>query len=118
MADADFADLIQQIKDTYSVNESEIARRIDVSAAAVNSWVHKRRVAPRRETLERIAEAFPKLGRDQVFAAAERRTPGILTDDMVGQFLALFADLTAEQQQIVTIQVQALAQHNQRNRPL
>ncbi len=108
----DFAQLIARLKDTYRVSESEIARRLDVSIATVNNWVHRRRQAPRVATLERIAEVFPKFTRAEIFAAAQRKTPGPLAPDATDRLLAYFAELTEDQQQAKLVEMEALARHN------
>lgn len=108
----DFAQLIKRLKDEYQVSESEIARRLDVSIATVNNWVHGRRQAPRVATLNKIAETFPKFSRREIFAAAGRRTPGPLSADATARLLAYFEELTEEQQQAKLVEMQALAEHN------
>lgn len=108
----DFAQLIQRLKDTYGVSESEIARRIGVSITTVNNWVHRRRQAPRHATLEKLAAEFPKITRDEFFAAAGRATPGPLKPEATERLLTYFAELTEDQQQAKLVEMQALAEHN------
>lgn len=68
----DLAQLIARLKDTYGVNDSEIARRIGVAPATVNSWVHRKRGGtrgPNKEKLRALAAAFPKFTEAEIFAA-------------------------------------------------
>ncbi|MFI8104751.1 XRE family transcriptional regulator [Streptomyces sp. NPDC086023] len=112
----DLAQLIQRLKDAYGVNESEIARAIDAAPATVNAWVHRKRggtKGPRRALLERLAAAYPRFTREEIFAAAGRRTPGNLSDDTERELTELFAELTAEQQELTLIQMRALRNANQ-----
>lgn len=111
----DFAQLLKLIKDTYQVSESEIARRIGVSAAAVNSWVRRTRGGgrgPKPENLRKLSQAFPKFSEDVVFAAAGRKAPGPLSPDARERLLALFEGLTAEQQRSFEVQIRALVDDN------
>jgi transcriptional regulator with XRE-family HTH domain len=111
----DLAQLIARIKDTYSVSESEIARRIGVSAAAVNGWANRTRGnkrGPARETLRKLAAAFPKITEAEVFAAAGRRSPGPLSPEAEERIQALYRDLTAEQQAMFETQIRAVVEMN------
>jgi transcriptional regulator with XRE-family HTH domain len=111
----DFAQLIARIKDTYSVSDSEIARRIDVSPATVNAWVHRKRGGqrgPAREKLEALALAFPKFSRKEIFEAAKRRAPGPPSPDGEARIQALYRELTTDQQSTIEIQMRALAESN------
>lgn len=110
-----FAQLITRIKDTYSVSESEIARRIGVRAATVNAWVHGTRGGvrgPARPSLEALAREFPKFNIDEISAAAGRRAPGPLTPDAEQRILELYRGLTAEQQRTKEIEMRALNEAN------
>lgn len=111
----DLAQLIQAIRDEYDVNEPEIARRIGVHVSTVNSWTTRRRGGgrgPARETLEAIAREFPSFPKERVFAAAKRRTPGPLSPDAEERVLALYRELTAEQQEAKELEMRALVEHN------
>lgn len=111
----DFAQLIMRLKAEYKVNESEIARRIDVTPATVNSWVRRTRGGsrgPNRDTLRNIAAAFPKFTEDEIFAAVGRKTPGPLTPDATQRIIDLYAGLTAEQQEMTEVQMRALNEAN------
>ena len=113
----DLAGLITSIKDKHNVTETEIARRIGVSPAAVNTWVHRKRGTgrgPNRETLRKLAQEFA-IDEEAVFAAAGRRSPGPVSPEAEQRLLELFKDLTAEQQATVEIQLRGLVEHNQRN---
>ncbi|GGU50381.1 helix-turn-helix domain-containing protein [Streptomyces lavendofoliae] len=111
----DLAALVKHIKETYDVSDSEIARRIDVHVSTVNKWVNHKRAGgrgPHPDKLRRLAEAFPKFTVEQVFAAAGRKVPGPLGPDAETRLLALFAELTSEQQETFEIQMRAVAEHN------
>lgn len=113
----DLASLIQWIKDTTRDSESAISRRIGVSPAAVNSWVRGTRGTgrgPNREALRRLAAEY-KISEDRVFAAAGRRAPGPLSPDAKQRLLALFEELTEEQQRIKEIELRALADANRQS---
>ncbi|MFJ3170592.1 XRE family transcriptional regulator [Streptomyces roseus] len=111
----DLAQLIQRLKDTYGVNESEIARAIGAAPATVNSWVNRTRGGtrgPRRELLEQLAAQYPAFTRDEIFAAAGRRTPGNLSENVEQELRETFAELTDEQQKLALIQMRAWAASN------
>ncbi|MEE1774500.1 XRE family transcriptional regulator [Streptomyces sp. JV185] len=111
----DFAQLLARLKDEYSVKEIEIARRIGVSPATVNNWVHRKRGTgrgPNREKLKALHREFPKFSEDEIFAAAGRKTPGSLTPAVEERLLELFRGLTAEQQEIKELELRALNEHN------
>ncbi|WP_406735392.1 helix-turn-helix domain-containing protein [Streptomyces sp. NBC_01108] len=111
----DLAQLLARLKDEYGVSESEIARRINVSAATVNNWVRRKRGTgrgPNPEKLRALHREFPKFSENAIFAAAGRKTPGPLTPDAEERLLDLFRGLTAEQQEITEMQIRALNEHN------
>lgn len=111
----DLAQLIARLKDTHDVSESEIARRINVSAQAVNGWANRTRGqkrGPNRETLRRLHEAFPDFTEHEIFAAAGRRAPGPLSPAAEERIQSLYRDLTAQQQQDIEVQMRALVEAN------
>ena len=111
----DLAQLIARLKDTYGVNDSEIARRIGVAPATVNSWVHRLRGGtrgPNRKSLSALARAFPKFTEAQIFAAAGRATPGPLSSDARERILALIEELTEDQQEMTEVQIRAVVERN------
>lgn len=113
-ADLDLAQLIHWVSDKTGDNQSQIARRIKVSPATVNAWVNRTRGGtrgPNKDALRRLAVEYG-LPEVEVFAAAGRRTPGHLPEDKRQELLALFEELTEEQQEAQAIQMRALAQHN------
>jgi transcriptional regulator with XRE-family HTH domain len=113
----DLAQLLSRLKDEYGVSESEIARRIGVSAATVNNWVRRKRGTgrgPNPEKLRALHREFPKFSEDQIFAAAGRKTPGPLSPDAEERLLELFRGLTKEQQEITETQMRALNESNHR----
>ncbi len=111
----DLAQLLTRLKDDYGVSESEIARRIDVSAATVNNWVRRKRGTgrgPNPEKLRALHREFPRFSEDEIFAAAGRKTPGPLSPAAEERLLELFRGLTAEQQEIKELELRALNEHN------
>lgn len=111
----DLAQLIARLKDKHQVSESEIARRIGVSAQAVNGWANRTRGGkrgPNRESLRRLHDAFPDFTEAEIFAAAGRRAPGPLSPEAEERIQELYRDLTAEQQAIVETQMRALVEMN------
>jgi transcriptional regulator with XRE-family HTH domain len=110
----DLADLIQAVKDEHGVTDSDIARRLGITAATVNAWVHRKRGTgrgPKPATLRKLAAAYG-VPEDRVFAAVGRARPGPLTEDATARLLRLFGELTAEQQEMYEIQVRATVEHN------
>jgi transcriptional regulator with XRE-family HTH domain len=111
----DLAQLLARLKAEYGVNESEIARRIDVAPATVNAWVHRKRGTgrgPNREKLRALAREFPKFTEDEIFSAAGRATPGPLAPDREARALEYFRDLTEQQQRDQLVQMRALGEAN------
>ncbi|MEU2135327.1 helix-turn-helix domain-containing protein [Streptomyces sp. NPDC018352] len=111
----DLAQLLARLKDEYGVSESEIARRINVSAATVNNWVRRKRGTgrgPNPEKLRALHREFPRFSEDEIFAAAGRKTPGPLAPAAEERLLELFRGLTAEQQEIKELELRALNEHN------
>lgn len=111
----DLAQLLVRLKDVYDVNDSEISRRIGVSTGTVNHWIHRRRT-PGRENLEALAREFPKISRDEIFAAAGRESPGPLSPDSEARILELWRGLTEEQQRAKEIEMRALGEANRTGR--
>lgn len=107
----DFAQALAALKAEYQVSDSEIARRIDVSPATVNSWVHRKRT-PRDDAIARVSAAFPKFSVKRLSDAAGRKAPGPLTPDAELRLLELFRGLTEEQQEMTEIQLRALRDSN------
>ena len=112
----DLAQLLARLKDTYNVNESEIARRIGVAPSTVNSWTNRTRGGKRGarpEKLRALAEAFPKFTEDEIFRAAGRETPGPLSPEAEARILELFRGLTEDQQKAKLVEMRALNELNQ-----
>ena len=107
----DFAQALAALKDEYQVGDSDIARAIGVSSAAVGTWVHRKR-KPRREAIESLAAAYPKFTRDRLFRAADREAPGPLSPDAEERLLDLFRELTTEQQEMKELEMRAIAERN------
>ncbi|MFF9124401.1 XRE family transcriptional regulator [Streptomyces sp. NPDC014889] len=111
----DLAQLLARLKSTYGVNDSEISRRIGVSPATVNSWVHRKRGTgrgPNRDKLRALAAAFPKFTEAEIFAAAGRESPGPLSPDAEARIIELWRGLTEEQQRAKEVEMRALNEMN------
>jgi transcriptional regulator with XRE-family HTH domain len=107
----DFAQALAALKDEYQVSDSDIARAIGVTSAAVGTWVHRQK-KPRRASVVALAEAYPKFTEDRLFAALGRERPGPVSKSREEALFALFAELTAEQQEMKEIEMRALAERN------
>ncbi|MET7933426.1 helix-turn-helix domain-containing protein [Streptomyces sp. NPDC005322] len=112
--DEDLSQLIVWIKDQTGDSESAIARRIGVSAATVNQWVHRKRGAgrgPRPENLRKLAVEYgiPEV---RAFEAAGRTVPGELAPDRKQRIMNDLDMLTAEQQRMIELQIHAVAEGN------
>ncbi|MFF9910662.1 helix-turn-helix domain-containing protein [Streptomyces sp. NPDC013457] len=113
--DENLAQLIKRIRDTYNVSESEIARRIGVAPATVNSWTLGKRGGkrgPNPDKLRGLAREFPKFTEAEIFAAARREAPGPLDDEAEKRLVSLFRGLTEEQQRAKLIEMSALNEAN------
>lgn len=111
----DLAQLLARLKSEYDVNESEISRRIGVSPATVNAWVHRKRGTgrgPNREKLIALAREFPKFTEAEIFAAAGRESPGPYDEDAEARVLELYRGLTEEQQRAKVVEMRALNEMN------
>ncbi|OQQ16087.1 hypothetical protein B0675_02030 [Streptomyces sp. M41(2017)] len=111
----DFAQALAALKAEYQVSDSEIARRINVSPATVNTWVHRKRV-PRDEAIARLAQAFPKYSAKRLSDAAGRKVPGPLSPDREERLLEVMRGLTEDQQESFEIQMRAVRDSNRSNR--
>jgi transcriptional regulator with XRE-family HTH domain len=107
-----FAQLMKRLMDAYEANESDVARATGMSTSIVNLWVRGERQAPRKATLEKLAAAYPKIPRDDFFAAAGRKTPAPASPDRKERIVAYLDELTVEQQELYEIQIKATAEHN------
>ncbi|MFE5628432.1 helix-turn-helix domain-containing protein [Streptomyces sp. NPDC056543] len=113
-AGEDFAQLLARLKDEYGgLSDTEVGRRVGVSHATVNTWVHRKRI-PSAKNLEAIAAAFPKFSRDELFAATERKVPGKLSPDRAERIMRLIEGLTAEQQDFTEAQLRGLNEVNRK----
>lgn len=111
----DFADLLNRLKSTYDVNESEIARAINVAPATVNAWVNRKRGTgrgPRPDTLRALSAAYPKFTVAEIFASTGRKAPGPLAPEAEARLMELFRELTPEQQAMKEIEMRALRDAN------
>lgn len=107
----DFAQALAALKDQYQVSDSDIARTIGVSPAAVGTWVHRKRV-PRSDAIAKLAAAYPAFSVKRLSDAAGRKAPGPLSEAAEERLLELFKDLTEEQQEMAEIQLRALRDSN------
>lgn len=107
----DFAQILQRLKDTHGVSDSEIARRTGLHVSTVNTWVHRKRV-PRNDAIQALAAAFPDFTVEELTAAAGRKTPGPLSPEREERILELIRGLTAEQQEMKEIELRALNEAN------
>lgn len=111
----DLAQLLARLKSKHGVSNSEIARRIGVSPAAVSAWINRTRGTgrgPNRDNLVALRDAFPDFTRDEIFNAAGRRTPGPLDPDREARVLEYYRELTEEQQRAKEIEMRALGEAN------
>jgi len=112
----DLAQLLARLKTEYGVNESEIARRIGVAPATVNSWANRTRGGKRGvrpSSIRALAEAFPKFTEAEIARAAGRATPGPLSAEADARVLELFRGLTKDQQRAKLVEMRALNELNQ-----
>lgn len=110
----DLAQLLNRVMDKRGLTRTEIAHRAGVSVSIVSAWASRKRGTrrgPSHAVLERLADALGE-PRERVFAAAARKTPGPLTDDKRQAVLAVFAELTEEQQETKLVEMRALVEHN------
>lgn len=107
----DFAQALAALKQEYRATDSDIARNVGVSSAAVGTWVHRKR-KPRRENVVALAQAYPKFTEERLFAALGREAPGPLDTPAEERLLELFRELTAEQQEMKEVEMRALAERN------
>ena len=111
----DLAQLLARLKSTHGVNNSEIARRIGVSPAAVSSWLNRTRGTargPGQDNLIALHEAFPDFTRDEIFRAARRQSPGDVPPEGKQRVMEIYERLTAEQQKSFEAQMLAVDQLN------
>ncbi|RMB85586.1 XRE family transcriptional regulator [Streptomyces shenzhenensis] len=112
-----FAQALTALKGEYGVSDSEVARRlsahgVQVSVAAVNTWVHGKRI-PRAATIRALAELFPKFTAKRLLEAAGRRAPAPLSADVREETLRVMDRMTEEQQRMLLIQARAVADSNE-----
>lgn len=110
----DLAQLLRRVMSEKQLTQTEVARRAGVSVSIVSAWVNRQRGGkrgPNREVLSRLAEALGE-DRETVFAAADRKVPGTLTPSREASVLAVFAELTEEQQAAKLVEMKALAEYN------
>ncbi|MFE4535627.1 helix-turn-helix domain-containing protein [Streptomyces scopuliridis] len=115
----DLAQLLVALKSEYDVKEPEIASRIGVHVSTVNNWVNRKRAGkrgPNKDKLRALHAAFPKFSEERIFAAASREVPGPLSADAKERLLALFGELTEDQQELQEIQMRAIVERNHSGR--
>ena len=107
--------LMARLKARYQVREPEIAERIGASVSSVNYWSRGLRV-PRAKHIQALHDAFPAISVAEISAAVGRQVPGPLSEAAEERLLELFRGLTAEQQRIKEIELQALNEANRTRR--
>ncbi|WP_405960744.1 hypothetical protein OG235_27655 [Streptomyces sp. NBC_00024] len=110
-ADETFAQVLAALKDEYDVKEPAIAERIGVHVSTVNNWANGK-AFPRNPALLALGDAYPKL-RNRLLAAVGRKAPAPLTQDGRERWLRTLDRLTEEQQHMLLIQAEAVADNNQ-----
>lgn len=109
-----FPQIIARLKDAYGgLSDSEIARRIGMSPAAVSLWVQGKRT-PRPAAIRAIHAAFPAIPEADLHAAVGRQAPGPLSVAAEERLLSLFRELTEEQQEIKEIELRAIVEANRK----
>jgi transcriptional regulator with XRE-family HTH domain len=103
----DFAQILKRLRDSYSVTETEVARRIGAHVSTVNNWAH-RKSTPRPDAIRAIAREFPAFTEAELFAAAGRKAPGPLSKAAEERLLELFRGLTPEQQELKELELRAI----------
>ncbi|MFE3169283.1 helix-turn-helix domain-containing protein [Streptomyces sp. NPDC059224] len=106
-----FAQALAALKDEYGVKEPAIADRLGVHVSTVNNWA-RGLATPRPKYIRALAAAYPKFTEGRLFAAAGKRAPAPLSPDRRDAVLKVFDRLTEEQQAMVLIQANALADSN------
>jgi len=106
-----FAQVIAALKGHYGTNDSRIAAAIGAHVSTVNNWAHGK-ANPRPAAIRALAAAFPKFTEERLFAAIGKRAPAPLPPDGRAEVLEVFDRLTAEQQRMLLIQANALADTN------
>lgn len=109
--DETFAQVLAAIKDDQDIKEPAIAERLGVHVSTVNTWANGKAV-PRPATVRALGDAYPKF-RDRLLAAVGRKVPAPLTEGGRERVLRVFDRLTEEQQQMMLIQAEAVANSNQ-----
>jgi transcriptional regulator with XRE-family HTH domain len=107
------AEVLEELEDEYGVNDTRVAERIGVHVSTVNNW-RLGKSQPRPAAIRTLAQAFPKFTEVRLFAAIGKRAPAPLTKDRREAVLGVFDRLTEEQQAMLLIQAQAVADSNDR----
>jgi transcriptional regulator with XRE-family HTH domain len=107
----DFAQVLAALKDAYQATDTDIAKAIGVSSAAVGTWVHRKR-KPRRAAVVALAKAYPKFTEERLFTALGREAPGPVDAAGEEELFELFRELTADQQEMKKIEMRALGERN------
>lgn len=105
------AQVLIAIKDDSGRTEQQIADSIGVHVSTFNTWINEKAV-PRQPSLLKLASRYPDYKR-RLFAAVGKRVPAPLPPDRKEALFATFDRLTEEQQQMLLIQANALADSNE-----
>ncbi|MEU0671302.1 helix-turn-helix domain-containing protein [Streptomyces sp. NPDC006172] len=106
-----FAQVLAELKDEYGVNDSRIAEAIGAHVSTVNNWANGK-AEPRPAAIHKLADRYPKFSTQRLFAAVGKRAPAPLTGDRRQAVLDVFDRLTKEQQEMLLIQANAVAESN------
>lgn len=112
-AEETFAQVLAALKGEYDISESKIADRIGVHVSTVNNWAHGK-ANPRAAAVRALAAEFPKFTEARLFAAMGKRAPAQPSPARRDAMLRTYDRLTEEQQEMLLIQADALADSNQR----
>lgn len=109
----DLSQLIRRVMSERTIAQRDVARLTGIHESTISAWIRRTRGSrrPRPEYMEMLADGLG-LTRDEVYAAAGRTVPGRLTPDAEARVLAIFRDLTAEQQRMFELQMEAVREGN------
>lgn len=107
------AQVLEELEAEYRVNDTRVAERIGAHVSTVNNW-RLGKSQPRPAAIRALAQAYPKFTEARLFAAVGKRAPAPLSPDRREAVLGVFDRLTEEQQNMLLIQAQAVADSNDR----
>ena len=113
LAGETFPQALAALKDDYRVSEPKIAERIGVHVSTVNNWANGK-ASPRPAAIRDLAREFPRFTEARLFASVGKRAPAPLSPNRRDAVLKAFDRLTTEQQEMLIIQANAVADSNDR----